>query len=314
MFSDLPRGWIWRALAGPWLVLLACAGSGRAQAPDPVALDSILKARVREERVDYLLLRKHDAASLARFLEEMAAVDAESLARDEALAYLLNLYNATMLRVICERFHAAYTVAEDQFAVFDEKLVRTQGGPWTLNELENKVIRPRFEEPRIHVALVCGARSCPPLLPRAYRAQDLDVTLEAGMTRFARDRSRNQIDAAGRTLKLSRIFEWYAADFGGPERVAEYLERYARQPLKGFTVGPFLDYSWELNSAPPAEGRWVKVVTEVATFLGPTGVAAGQAVKHQVFEVVQEEGERVEVEIPFGGGRAWLGRSAVADY
>ena len=101
----------------------------------------------------------------------------------------------------------------------------------------------------MHVALVCGARSCPPLLNRAYRAEDLDKVLDENMKRFVNDAARNQIDEEKRELRLSKIFDWYAADFGGKDAVPAYLARYAGKDLTGYRVS-YLEYDWKLNARP----------------------------------------------------------------
>ena len=99
----------------------------------------------------------------------------------------------------------------------------------SLNHLEHEIIRKQFKDPRIHVALVCAAKSCPPLLNRAYRADDLDKVLDENMKRFVTDASRNQIDDEKRELRLSKIFEWYPADFGGKDRRARLYRPLCRE-------------------------------------------------------------------------------------
>jgi hypothetical protein len=157
-----------------------------------------------------------------------------------------------MIKAVIDRLRDGYSPAENDFAVFKEPLVRVAGvagggKPISLNHLEHEIIRKQFKEPRIHVALVCAARSCPPLLSRAYRADDLDKVLEANMKRFVTDPSRNQIDDAKKELRLSKIFEWYADDFGGKDALPAYVARYAGKDLAGYRVS-YLEYDWTLNA------------------------------------------------------------------
>ena len=201
------------------------------------AFDAILRERVTDGLVDYAAIKQHDAAKLAGYLDSLANVEVEKLSRDEQLAYYINLYNATMIRAVVDRLRDGYSPAENDYGVFKEKLIRLAGGKTTsLNDLEHEIIRKQFKDPRIHVALVCGARSCPPLLSRAYRADDLDKTLDENMRRFVNDPSRNQIDDAKRELRLSKIFDWYAEDFGGKAGVTRYLERFLVRDLASYRV------------------------------------------------------------------------------
>ncbi len=283
------------------------AGGAGAPVPDHAELDRILRTHVRDERVDYLLLRKHDGEALGRYLDGLSRVDVNALPERERLALYFNLYNAAMLRAVIDRFHADYTPAEDSWSVFDEPLIRFGERRLSLNALEHEVLRREFREPRLHVALVCAARSCPPLLPRAYRGEDLDAVLDGNMRRFLRDPTRNRIDRKGRRLVLSRLFDWYAEDFGGPSTVAAWVDRYVDGDVTGYAV-EFLEYSWELNLAPPAAGRWVAIDVERSPLRAGPGDAAGggEARRGEVLEVLEERGGWLRVDVP-GGGAAWVG-------
>ena len=63
---------------------------------------------------------------------------------------------------------------------------------------------------RIHFALVCGAKSCPPI--KLYAADTLDEGLDAAAEAFCA--SEVEVDAAARAVSLSKIFKWYGCDFG----------------------------------------------------------------------------------------------------
>lgn len=219
---------------------------------DHAQFDAILEQCVRGDGVDYPRVRQLFMKPLERYLERAASFHEAGASPNEQLALYINLYNATVLHAVAARFAPGYSVARDGFALFDEPLVALGGEKISLNRLENEVIRERFREPRVHAALVCAARSCPPLQPRAYRGEELEGQLEASMRRFVNDPSRNRIDPASRTLHLSRVFDWYAKDFGGPDRLAAYVDGYADADVPDFAVS-FQDYSWELNLAPDTD-------------------------------------------------------------
>ena len=217
--------------------------------PEPVDIhapfDAILKATVRSERVDYAAIKGTHRADLSTYLDVLAATNAAALPRRERLALYINVYNATMVATIADRYRSGYSVAEGDFGVFKEPLVRLSTGTISLNDLENKVIRP-MGEARIHAALVCGAQSCPPLISKAYTAANLNSTLERNMRRWINDPGRNTIDTEGQTLGLSAIFDWYADDFGGKEALAAYVDRYTEAEVAEYPVS-FVEYSWALN-------------------------------------------------------------------
>lgn len=205
--------------------------------------DRMLRTHVRQERVDYLAWKAVDAEPLERYLALLDSIDPASLgSRAQRLAFEINLYNGSMIEAILEYLHTGYTTSSNGFSVFDEPRVRRNGKKITLNDLEHKIIRPTFHEPRIHAALCCGAVSCPPLLPRAFHADDLVPTLEDNMNRFLHDEKRNRL-LEGKT-QLSELFRWYAEDFGEAGVIA-WVSKYRPE----FSTGTpeWLPYDWSLN-------------------------------------------------------------------
>jgi hypothetical protein len=227
-------------------VLCFIASSTLAQSPDHTPFDTLLKSTVNDGLIDYTTIKQKHLNDLTTYLDTLAKTDVPKLEKNDQLAYYINLYNASMIKTICDRLKPDYTPSEYDYKVFKEPLVRTGGKTISLNDLENNIIRPTFKDPRIHVALVCGARSCPPILPRAYKADDLDATLDQNMKNFVNDKFRNPIDESKRTLKLSHIFDWYADDFGGKQAVPAYISKIAGKDYTGWKV-EFVDYSWDLN-------------------------------------------------------------------
>jgi hypothetical protein len=212
----------------------------------------ILRARVHDGRVDYSGLRARDRAKLGGVLDRMAMIDDAALPPKQQLAFRIDLYNATVLAAVCDRYHAGYSVAEKDYALFHAPLVRRPGGRMTLDSLEKAYIRGIFRDPRVHAALCCAAVSCPPIAANAYLAMPVDSALDANIRRFVTDPARNTIDVRAKKLVLSHIFDWYADDFGGAAAVPAAIERWSGTPARGFAVS-FRDYDWALNdaAAPP---------------------------------------------------------------
>jgi hypothetical protein len=232
------------------LVAVSLIGSTCIAGVNHAALDEILSQTVTDEGlVDYRKIANESWGDLLAYLDMLANTrDADALPRDDRLAFYINLYNATMIKAVIERDRENWSPAADDFAVFKAPLVNLPDRRTvSLNELEHEIIRPNFKDPRVHVALVCAARSCPPLLGRAYRGEDLDAVLDQNMRRFVNDPSRNVIDRTNRKLILSKVFEWYADDFGGKDAIAGYVSKYVEGgSVEGFAVS-FMGYDWSLN-------------------------------------------------------------------
>lgn len=229
------------------------------------AFDAVLKAHVDDKGlVDYAAL-KGDPASLNAYLDELASADVDTLSDEEALALWINAYNAYALKLIIETYPidsilktagtAFIPNAED---AFDAPFATVGGQDYSLNQIENEVIRVQFDEPRIHFAVVCAAMDCPPLRAEAYTAAALDGQLEEQAQRFITDEAKNRIPADASTIRLSQIFNWYMEDFGGtPETLQAYLAPYTSGAIKsrlerGAYDVEFLEYDWALNAqAPP---------------------------------------------------------------
>ncbi|MBC8106659.1 MAG: DUF547 domain-containing protein [Anaerolineae bacterium] len=233
----------------PSIFLLAFLAASANAGPKHDGLDVILKNYTSNGHVNYVDILNKAKFDMYAYLDYLANSDVSLLSRDEQLAYYINLYNASVIKGITERWREGYSPAEKDHQLFKDPLVNMSGErKMSLNDLENKVIRPTFKDPRVHVALVCGAKGCPPLLSRAYQAADLNETLDANMKRFINDPDRNTIDREKKKVVLSRIFDWYADDFGGKDKVLSYISKYVDGgSVEGYTV-EFRDYDWSVNS------------------------------------------------------------------
>jgi hypothetical protein len=126
----------------------------------------------------------------------------------------------------------------------------------TLDEIEHDIIRERFDEPRIHFALVCAAKGCPPLRREAYTAPRLDAQLDDQARTFLHNKQKNRIPAGDGRTALSRILKWYGEDFGPTtdalqQQIATYFEGAVRKRLQAAAYEvTFLSYDWSLNEQP----------------------------------------------------------------
>lgn len=244
------------------VLLLWFAATGLAQAcssvdPDHAAWSALLSRRVVDGRVDYAGLLRDDQSTLDSYLATLSATCAEDYARwsrDEKIAFWLNAYNAFTVRLILDH-HPLRSIRNigwlpgAAFRMPFIPMAGLRGEEMSLDDIEHRVLRAEFSEPRIHFALVCAARSCPPLRAEAYRAADLDQQLDDQGRRFLGDRTKNRVEQAAGKLYLSAIFNWFRPDFetNGPlgSFVAPYLDLQASD-IVNFEI-EFLDYDWSLN-------------------------------------------------------------------
>ena len=212
----------------------------------------VLSGRVREGRVDYAGL-KAARADLDAYLSGAAAVtraEYDAWTQRERLAFLLNVYNAETLRLIVDRYPIASIRKIGPIwnpkAPWTLPVVKLFGRTMSLDDLELRTIRVEFKEPRVHFALVCAAKGCPPLRSEPYSGARLDAQLEDQARTFLAQAEKNRVDPAAKRAYLSPIFKWYLADFGGSKpSLLAYLRE--RLPVKEDWSISWTDYDWALN-------------------------------------------------------------------
>ena len=256
--------WAWvqrdaiRARLGPPTVILieAHTDTGQSTAPpfDHSTFDALLKKHVDADGwVDYDGLHG-DSARLDEYLTAIARAPFDTMSRDEKLALLINAYNAATLRLILD-FHPVKSIKDIPTAKrWDHERWVVGGHTLSLNDIEHKQIRPKFNEPRIHFALVCAAVGCPTLRNEAYDAGRIDAQLDDQM-RYAHEHDRwLRFDADRAVLRLTKLYDWYGSDFTQTGMtVQQYAARYSPPLKRALDEGRrvkvrWLDYSWVLNS------------------------------------------------------------------
>lgn len=276
---------------------LAAAPDAPAAAPFPLyqaLLDDHLVVTVPhplETRFDYVKL--HDNLGrferLSRVRRELLAVSPAALAPAARRAWAINTYNFLVIEAVTHDLVSTrvskYQMGDgwrgilnanvqqirvEGVPLFQAPLVEIDGVAYSLDRFERTFVfdgwdlksdapRPAALDPRPHFALVCAAQGCPPLRPRAYRADSLDAQLDAAVREALAHPNQLKWSPETGQLGASAIFEWYAADFGGPERAFEFLVRYApadvapalaKREVK--RIDRVLPWSWKLNYVPPA--------------------------------------------------------------
>ncbi len=237
------------------LCLLLVPISSAAQPPevDHGLYASLLARYVQDGRVDYDGFQREEVV-LDRYLEELARLDPERLPRAEQFALYVNAYNAWTIKLILTRWPRISSIKElgTWFrSPWKIPLVRLGGGLLTLDELEHEILRPRFRDPRVHFAVNCASRGCPPLAAEPFRGATLDAQLDRLTADFLNDPTRYRL--AEPDFWVSSLFKWFAEDF--PEGVVAFYLRYAREELRGRLLAGgqrlrlrYLDWDWSLNA------------------------------------------------------------------
>jgi hypothetical protein len=230
--------------------------SGMAAAPSP-SVDyhiyaGLLERYVHNDRVDYAGLKQEEAL-LDRYLDALADIDAQRLPDKERFAFFVNAYNAWTLKLILANYPGIHSIKELGSiwqSPWKKKIARIDGKQLTLDEIEHDILRPQFRDPRVHFAVNCASKGCPPLYDVPFNGRDLDRQLDHVTRAFINDPTRYRID--GNVLYVSRIFKWYGEDFN--DDPLGFFKVYAEGDLKaklqanpqGWQV-KYLDYDWSLN-------------------------------------------------------------------
>ena len=268
------------ALATP-----GCSGA-RATASPPTAaplaafshadFDAFLARHVDDRgRIDYARALE-DRADLDRYLASLRSTSPDSAPQrfpteHERLGYWINAYNASVIHAVLVHYPIASVrdVEPPALLFFLPRLSgfflfqrTTLGGQrYDLYGLENRIIRRRFDEPRLHFALNCASQSCPVLPARAFDPARLESALEAETVRFIRDPANVDIDPEARQIRLSAIFDWYDEDFTDSGDLVEYIEPYldtqqrAALAACGECEVSFNEYDWALNDRKESAGE-----------------------------------------------------------
>jgi hypothetical protein len=200
----------------------------------------------------------------------------EQWGKKDQIAFWLNAYNGLTLKVIIDNYPIKSSFFKSRIypknsirqisGVWDKITFKVMGRNLTLEHIEHKILRPTFNEPGIHMAMVCAAMGCPPLRNEPYTGDKLDEQLDDQARRFLGHSAKFKIDRRKDRLYLSPIFKWFAADFvkrhaptrniGGHNKeassVLSYIAPYLSEANKKYVLAgkykiKYLDYDWSLN-------------------------------------------------------------------
>jgi hypothetical protein len=218
--------------------------------------NGLLKKYVSEKGVVNYGGFKKDQKELKKYLDIISAnAPAKTWTDNEKLAYWINAYNAFTIQLILDNSDQNLSSIKDIGSKikipfvntpWDVKFILIGGKKMDLNNIEHGIIRKQFNEPRIHFALVCAAKSCPPLRNEAFTADRLDAQLNSQAEIFINDNSKNSVSA--NSAEISKIFDWYGMDFK-PLPIIEVINKYAKTKMSNKGKITFKTYDWTLNGS-----------------------------------------------------------------
>ncbi|MEM1322447.1 MAG: DUF547 domain-containing protein [Bacteroidota bacterium] len=207
------------------------------------AFDALLRKYVSASgKVDYKGFKSAEKALDAYIMDLRAHPIRDNWSRNSKMAYWINAYNAFTIKLILKNYPVSSITKLHGGKPWDVKWIEIGANIYSLNNIENDILRPQYKDARIHFAVNCAAKSCPPLLNRAWTPNNLESYFEKQAKAFINNPQYNTISA--NEVKISKIFEWYAGDFGN---IIDYLNKYAKTKINAGAKVTYMEYDWALN-------------------------------------------------------------------
>jgi hypothetical protein len=210
--------------------------------------------------VDYANIGQKDFGQLKQYLKEMSQIDIDGYNRQEQLAYWINLYNALTVQTVADYYPIAniqeIRISPGLFSVgpWGANLITVKNTPLSLDDINNRIIRPIWNDPRTHYTLNNATIGAPNLSKHAYQSSILEEQLNNAATTYIN--SLRGVQVIEGKLIISKIYDWFEEDFGGTKQdVIKHLLQFAKQPLLSQlkhinTIDSYI-YNWHINSPPP---------------------------------------------------------------
>ncbi len=204
--------------------------------------DQLLKTYVSNGNVDYAGIK--DDVQLGTLVTQLAKLTPTDQNSPFAKAFYINAYNLIVIYSAATNYPLGSVQEVSGF--FERNKYKIGGKKYTLNSFEKDFIFKKFPDPRLHFVLVCGAVGCPPITNFAYRTDQLETQLDT-QTRLAINDAKFVAVSEGKAT-LSKIFQWYNADFGGGKKdILNYINGFRNTPISNSASVGYFDYDWTLN-------------------------------------------------------------------
>lgn len=205
-------------------------------------------------RVDYARLKAQGRGALQGYLHDLQAISVTTLSRSEQFAFWANLYNAATLEVVLTKYPVS-SIRDIKPSIFSigpwgMKVVKVEGIDLSLDDIEHKILRPIWRDPRVHYAVNCASIGCPNLQRTPFTGAKFNAMLDGAARDYVgHPRGISVVDGS---VTASQIYSWYSEDFGGNAAgVLRHVRRYAQgdlaHQLAGVNTINRYDYDWRLN-------------------------------------------------------------------
>lgn len=206
-------------------------------------------------RLDYAGVAPDDRTALGAYIDSLTAISISDYSRKAQFAYWVNLYNALTVKTVLDHYPVGsirdIDISPGFFAdgPWGKKLIQVEGESISLNDIEHRILRPIWQDPRIHYAVNCASVGCPNLLPQAFTAANSETLLDQAARAYVNSPRGAVVNDD--TATLSSIYVWFTSDFGGDKAgVLAHLRQYATSDLaEALDEAEFFNdrYDWSLN-------------------------------------------------------------------
>ena len=231
------------------------------------SLSDLLKKYVTEDRrINYFTWSQesNDLSLLDSIIRAFGDADVNGMSDSEKKSFYVNAYNAFTIDLILSNYNETLGGDSSPYPqkrsirniknldekVWDEYKWKLNGLNISLNEIEHKLLRP-MGDARIHFAIVCASKGCPPILNRAFSSENLDETLEQLSHEFVNSGRDTTFNVESNRIKTSKIIDWFASDFTKSfGSVGGFFSKYSKtvtsDQIKEMKISYFV-YDWTLN-------------------------------------------------------------------
>lgn len=210
--------------------------------------DTLLKEHVDSNgNVNYKNF-KADEAQLQTYLNYLAVTKPQkSWSTAKIKAFWANAYNAYTIQLILDNYplKSIMNIKKKGKDAWNIPFAKVGGTTCTLNQIEHEILRKKYSDPKIHVAVNCASGSCPQLANYAFTEKNYESKTTLLMKKFINDSSRNKISE--NKVQLSKIFEWFQEDFTKEGDLINFLNQYSNVKINQKAKISYLKYDWSLN-------------------------------------------------------------------
>jgi hypothetical protein len=232
-----------------FMISLAAATTAFGQKSDWIAsYNTLLGKYVTSGGVKYAEWKGNaaDMQAIQAVVDGIAKENVSAMGKPQQLAFYLNAYNAWILHEALGKYPTK-SVKDTFFSFFTGKRITVAGQQTSFKALEDETIRAKFGEPRVHFALNCASRSCPPLSRQAFTAGNLDAQFETLAKGYVNSDKGVRYNTGAKSAELSKIFDWYKDDFKGEGGPIAFINKRRSSAIPPDAKIGYQEYDWNLN-------------------------------------------------------------------